>query len=79
MKKQIILIISLFLSACASIEPHQFVGPNGGVAYSMKCSGAGRTLDACYQKAGELCPKGYSIVNSEAIVTARNNLAVECK
>jgi len=41
-----------------------FVGPNGKTAYSMHCSGMGRTLEACYQKAGEICAAGYSIINS---------------
>lgn len=41
----------------------QFRGPSGNNAYSMKCSGAGRTMEACYRKAGEICPSGYNVVD----------------
>jgi hypothetical protein len=80
----------LLLAACAAIEPQQFVGPNGKTAYSMRCSGMGRTLDACYKKAGEICPSGYTIVDRASgtvaavygggiVAAPRHNLAVECK
>ena len=76
----------LFLSACASIVPVAFKGPNGNTLYSMRCSGMGRTLDECYKKAGELCPDGYRIVDRESsvvgsggVVVPQYNLAIECK
>jgi len=82
--------ISLTLVSCAGIEPHKFVGPNGNTAYSMRCSGMGRTLGACYEKAGEICPGGYNIVDRSAgtvgmptgggtLIAPRESLAVECK
>lgn len=59
---KILCILILFLvSGCASIQPVKFNGPTGKTAYSMKCSGMGRTLEQCYVKAGEVCPNGYSI------------------
>jgi len=75
---------------CASVTPSQFIGPNGKTAYSMRCSGLGRTLDECYQKAGLLCPSGYNIIenssstvammNQGAMVAApRRDMAIECK
>ena len=91
MNIRLIAVSALFLSGCASVEPQQFVGPDGGTAYSMKCSGMGRTLDACYKKAGEICPQGYSIVSASSsgsiiapvgnmlVAIDRQNLAVECK
>jgi hypothetical protein len=89
MKKIIILIVTVFISACA-VEPVRFNGPNGNAAYSMKCSGMGRSLDECYQKAGEVCPQGYTIidrssspigvpVNGSIMVSARQGMAIECK
>lgn len=76
----------VFFSACASIEPVAFTGPNGNTVYSMRCNGMGRTLDDCYKKAGELCPAGYrivdrepSVVGSEGIVVPQYRLAIECK
>lgn len=88
-----VLVIALSacgLAACAEITPSQFSGPNGGTAYSMKCSGMGRTLDKCFVKAGELCPGGYQIISQTSgtvivpvqggFVGAPNrNLAIECK
>ena len=61
MTHRTLLTLSAFaLAACAGIQPKPFVGPNGKTAYSMHCSGMGRTLEACYQKAGEICPAGYN-------------------
>jgi len=57
----------------------------------MRCSGMGRTLDACYKKAGEMCPTGYAIVDRASgtvavpvsgggfIAAPQHNLAIECK
>jgi hypothetical protein len=85
------LALVLLLTACAAIEPQQFVGPNGKTAYSMRCSGMGRTLDACYKKAGEVCPSGYTIVDRRSgtiavpvagggmMAAPQHNLAIECK
>lgn len=86
----IALIVSLLLVSCASIDPQEFRGPSGKTAYSMRCSGMGRTLDACYKKAGDLCPSGYSIIDRSSTVVAvpmsggimaapQHNLAIECK
>ena len=79
------------IASCASIDPQQFVGPNGRTAYSMRCSGMGRTLDACYKKAGEVCPSGYTIIDRASgtvavpvygggiVAAPQHNLAIECK
>ena len=76
---------------CASINPVPFNGPNGRQAYSMQCSGMGRTSEACYQMAGKLCPQGYSIVDSRSdiigvpsghggmMIAPKRSLAVECR
>ena len=90
MKKLGIVLTALLLTSCASIKPQQFVGPNGGTAYSMRCSGMGRTLDACYKKAGEVCPQGYTIIDRASGIVAvpirgsimaapQHNIAIECK
>lgn len=91
MKVLIAVGITLVLAACATIEPQKFRGPSGNDAYSMRCSGMGRTLDACYQKAGELCPNGYTIIDRTSgtvavpatgggvIAAPQHNLAIECK
>ena len=84
------LLSVLVLTSCASIEPEEFKGPTGKTAYSMRCSGTGRTLDACYKKAGEVCPNGSNMIDgasgtvavpvSGGIMAApQHNLAIECK
>ena len=86
----ILLLSALMLAACGEITPKEFKGPNARTAYYMRCSGAGRTMDACYQKAGELCPSGYNIiergsdlaavpVNGGTMASSRRSLAIECK
>ena len=85
-----IITTVIFATSCASISPQKFVGPNGKTAYSMRCSGMGRTLDACYKKAGEICPQGYTIIdrasgtvavpiNGSFMAAPQHNIAIECK
>jgi len=64
----LVLVIS-----CASIEPKPFRGPNGNAAYWMECTGMGRTLDACYKKADELCLRRWVLVD---MVTEMNAVPV---
>jgi len=87
MQKLVFILVSIVVvTSCQSIEPQPFRGPNGKPAYSMTCSGGGRTMDGCYKKAGELCPEGYSIVDrtssvvgSGGSVVTRQGMAIECK
>lgn len=80
----------VFLVGCANISPQPMNGPSGRPAYTMKCSGMGRTLEDCYQKAGELCTRGYTVIDRDSSIVAvpvsggvvaapRHMLAVECK
>ena len=88
--KLLTLSLLIMLTACMSVTPSQFVGPSGKTAYSMRCSGMGRSMDACYQKAGEVCPSGYNIIDKSSSTVAfmsqgtfmaapREQLAIECK
>jgi len=90
MKNIILIFASILLTSCASITPEKFVGPNGKAAYSMRCSGMGRTMSMCYKKAGEVCPNGYSIIgrtsgtvaipiNGSFMAAPKHNMAIECK
>jgi hypothetical protein len=83
----------MILSAvgCAEVSPQPMSGPDGRQAYSMRCSGFGRTLEACYAKAGEICPNGYEVVDratgTVAVPTAtgslmaapQQSLVIQCK
>jgi len=84
------MLIAFGVTGCMSIEPTSFKGPSGKQGYSMRCSGMGRTLDACYQKAGEVCPNGYNIVDRSSgtvgfmnqgtlMMAPRDGLVIECK
>ena len=85
-----IIIILFGLIGCMSISPTPFSGPSGKQAYSMMCSGMGRTIDACFQKAGEMCSNGYNIIDRSSgtagfmsqgrlMMAPREQLAIECK
>ena len=87
--RKIVFIFPVLLAACA-IDSKPFNGPNARQAYSMNCSGFGRTLSRCYKKAGELCPGGYNIVdlltgtvvvpvNNSIMAAPKNHMAIECK
>jgi hypothetical protein len=90
MKYLLAIVGAAALAGCMSIDPTPFRGPDGKQAYSMKCSGFGRTLDACYQKAGEVCPSGYSIVDRSSgtvgfmnqgnmMMAPQHGLVIQCK
>jgi hypothetical protein len=62
------------------------MGPDGRQAYVMRCSGMGRSLADCYQKAGELCPAGYDVVGGQSgsvgagtVIALRTDLVVQCR
>lgn len=82
----------LLLGGCLEVIPKRFIGPSGKTAYNMRCSGMGRTMDKCYQKAGEICRKGYTIIDISSssfttpnlstggvIVGNKKEMAIECK
>jgi len=61
MKIIVLFLVVTVLSACATST--QIIGPSGSPAYAIKCGAA--ALTACYEKAGEICPNGYSILTSD--------------
>lgn len=89
--KHLVFYLIAVLAGCANVSPTPFQGPNGKQAYSMRCSGMGRTMDACFQAAGEMCPGGYQIIDRASGTVAmpaygggimaapRESLVIECK
>lgn len=80
------LCVTLLMVGCA-ITPKPFTGPSGKQAYSMNC---GSDLPGCYQKAGEVCPTGYNILDRASgtvgvpsqgatVMVPTHNLSIECK
>ena len=93
MRNLIIVLMVYMLAGCpaATVNPEPFVGPSGKSAYSMRCSGFGRTWASCYKSAGELCPNGYKIVDQASgtiaipvsgggfLAAPKQTLVIECK
>jgi hypothetical protein len=88
--KSALLAAPFFLIACATSKPIQ--GPNGTTAYFIKCGSA--AVDACYEEAAKVCPKGYTMADKQAnpnavampmagggFMMARgpNTMLIECK
>jgi hypothetical protein len=83
-----VLCLTLCLSACA-LQPTPITTANGSRGYNMDCSSG---IETCYQKATELCPNGYDILEHSEKTSAviphygeypmilhRENLLIECK
>lgn len=90
MKASIIVsLIAASLAGCATSKPIQ--GPNGNQAFFIKCGSA--VIDACYEEAAKVCPKGYNMVDKQAnpnamitpvgnslmAVRGPNSMLIECK
>ncbi len=90
MKIFYLVVIIFLIFGCASVNPIPFKGPNSKDAYSMKCSGFGRSWEDCFVKAGELCPAGYNVISQTSgtlavpvggsvMAAPKQALAIECK
>lgn len=72
-------LIVLVLAGCA-VNPQAVPGPHERQAYTMRCSGMGRTLTDCYKAAAAACPLGYDVVDSgTGVLNLRRELVVECR
>lgn len=57
MKKFLLLTQSIvFTAACSTAQTMKL--PNGKLGYYVKCP---RSIQNCYEKAAEVCPKGYEV------------------
>ena len=84
-----ICLLAASLAGCATSKPIQ--GPSGSQAFYIKCGSA--VLDACYEEAAKVCPKGYTMADRQAgpnaalvpagnalmVVRGPNTMLVECK
>ena len=89
LKPFLLATLTLVASGCAT--SNQIQGPNGKPAFFIKCGSA--VLQKCYEKAAEVCPSGYSMLDRDqngnaiivpagnALVMTRgpNSIFVECK
>jgi hypothetical protein len=52
----------LVLASCTSAT--EINGPNGQTFSLIECNGAVRTISSCYEKANEICPTGYIVLDT---------------
>jgi len=55
------LLAVIVLGGCATSKPIR--GPNGTTAQLIECRGA--SIGACYEKAGDVCPAGYLLLDRQ--------------
>lgn len=84
-----LLLLVVLLTGCGA-RVTNIVAPSGKPGYSMNC---GAKMDRCLEKAGELCPNGYNIINQASGTVAvpaygsyggvfaapKHEMAIECK
>jgi hypothetical protein len=90
MRNVILIVLWSVLAGCATSK--DVMAPSGKMAHLIKCGSA--RIDLCYEKAAEVCPKGYSIVADRegangalvtpgsgigAFVLGPSTMFVECK
>ena len=90
LSRAIAAVVVLAAAGCASVNPVPITGPSGRPGYAMQCSGMGRSIEQCYQVAGQKCSSGYQVVgrsseliaipvNGSIAMAPRTGLVVECR
>lgn len=85
--KRIYLVSLVLLVAGCGATATKIVAPSGKAGYSLNC---GSKLDNCYEKAGELCPNGYTMINQSSgtvgvpfqggmVIAPQHGMAIECR
>lgn len=59
----LIATLSLLVSACATST--RMYGPDGKEMHLIECPGMAVPLGACFEKANEVCSKGYFLVDRQ--------------
>lgn len=57
------LILVALLAGCASST--EIKGPGGQVAHLIECPGSAVPMGACFEKANDLCPSGYNVLDAQ--------------
>lgn len=61
----IVTSLATLLSACASVTAES-TSPDNKKVYGIDCSGKAISMSACYEKAQDECPNGYTIISNNA-------------
>jgi hypothetical protein len=56
-------MLAAWLAACA--KSTEIRGPGGQVAQLIECDGAANSISTCQEKANELCPDGYAVLDAQ--------------
>ncbi len=64
---RLLFLLVLLVSGCAKVS--EMTGPDGGLQYLVGCYGALTPMSVCHDKAAELCPAGYEVLNTNATST----------
>lgn len=86
MKTLVTVVLAMALVGCGATAK-KIVAPSGKTGYSLNC---GNNIDNCYEKAGELCPNGYTMLNQTTgavgvpfqggmVMAPQHTMAVECR
>lgn len=90
-KMKLVLLLYAVLSSIASCATAKKVmAPSGNLGYSVECNGTAVSMTSCYEKAAEVCPSGYIIVNQQnrtgfvanpyyVGATSNKGIFIECK
>ena len=63
MKKIIAISFILLLTGCATSRP-LYTDQYGRTVYEAQCNAYRHTIGDCYQKASEVCPRGFNVIRS---------------
>ena len=67
-KTIILLLAALALGGCATSRT--IIGQDGKPLHKISCDGSALSIDACYEKAGEICGSaGYDIAKQDGSAT----------
>jgi hypothetical protein len=82
-----VLVIGLALLVTGCVDVTSAAGANGRTVYTIDCGGESR---GCFDKAGDLCPGGYYLIERESgsnevrytagiIAAPYTKIAIECR
>lgn len=71
-----IILTSIFLLIGCNVETVNITAPSGSTGAIVKCG----QLQKCREKAGQVCPMGYNVIESDLdiFLTGLYSVAIEC-
>jgi hypothetical protein len=63
MKRYALVLACIALSACTTSRTITLA--DGTQGQKIACNGAVQTMNDCYAKAGEMCPRGFDVIGAD--------------